>query len=40
MEYDSAVENNEATLTEEVISKIHCVAEIIKMEKGEQEATI
>lgn len=35
MEYDSAIENNEATLTEKVISKIHCVAEITKMEKSE-----
>lgn len=40
MEYDSAVENNEAALTEKVITKIHCVAEIIKMQKSEQEATI
>lgn len=40
MEYDLAVEHNEAALTEKVISKTHCLAEIIKMEKSEQEATI
>lgn len=34
MEYDSVIENNQAALTEKNISKIHCVAEIIKMEKS------
>ena len=34
MEYDSVIGNNEAALTEKNISKIHCVAEIIKVEKS------
>lgn len=34
MEYDSVIGNNEAALTGKNISKIHCVAEIIKVEKS------